>query len=73
MTLQVLMKNHIGENRTVVRIVKGTAGHTIEVVVQDLSVCVGSARDAESRMDLRTVYPMDEEYYDVNNIYLIYI
>jgi hypothetical protein len=58
MTLQVLMENHTGEDRTANR----TIGHNAEVVVHDPSICVGSARNVESRMDLRTVYPTDQKY-----------
>jgi hypothetical protein len=60
------MENHAGEDRTAVRTAEGTivctAGRTAEVAVHDPSICVGSARNVESRMDLRTVYPMDQEY-----------
>jgi hypothetical protein len=45
------MENHTSKDRTVVR--------TAEVVVQDSSVYVGSVRNAESRMDLRTLYSTD--------------
>jgi hypothetical protein len=53
MTLQVLMENHI-----VVLTADRTTGRTAEVVVQDLSVCVVYV----TRMDLRTMYPTDQEY-----------
>jgi hypothetical protein len=60
------MENHIGEDHTVVRTAEGTAAHTVdrtaEVAVQDPSICAGSARNVESRMDLRTTYPTDREY-----------
>jgi hypothetical protein len=66
MTLQVLIKNHTSEDRTVVHTAEGTVGHTAdrtaEVALQDPSVCTGFARNAESRMDLRTAYPTDQEY-----------
>jgi hypothetical protein len=45
------MENHTSEDRTTV--------HTAEVVVQDSSVYVGSVRNVESRMDLRTLYSTD--------------
>jgi hypothetical protein len=65
MTLQVLIKNHTGEDRTVVHTAEGIVGHsadrTDEVALQDLSVCTGFARHAESRMDLRTAYPTDQD------------
>jgi hypothetical protein len=64
MTLQVLMENHTGEDRTVVCTVEGivdrTIGRTAEVAVQDPSVCAGSVRNVESLMDLRTMYPTDQ-------------
>jgi hypothetical protein len=68
------MENHTGSDRTVDptagrtadptarRTVDRTAGRTAKVTVHDPSVCVGSARNAESRMDLRTVYPTNQEY-----------
>jgi hypothetical protein len=66
MTLQVLIENHTGENCIIVRTTKGidahTAGRTAEVAVHDPSVCAGYARNAESRMNLRTLHPMDQEY-----------
>jgi hypothetical protein len=66
MTLQVLIENHTGEDRTIVHTAEGTACHTAdrtaEVALHDPSVCTGSTRNAKSRMDLRTVYPMDQEY-----------
>jgi hypothetical protein len=66
MTLQILMENHTGEDRTAVRTAARTAdrtaGRTVEVAVQDPSVCTRSARNAEYQMDLRTAYPMDQEY-----------
>jgi hypothetical protein len=70
MTLQVLMENHTDEDHTIVCTAKGIAartadhivGCTAEVAVQDPSVCVGSARNAKSRMNLRTTYPTDREY-----------
>jgi hypothetical protein len=58
MTLQILMQNHIVEDRTATR----TADHTTEVAVQDPSVCTESARNAECWMDLRIAYPMDQKY-----------
>jgi hypothetical protein len=48
-------KNHTGEDRTA----EGTTTRTAEVVVHDSSVCAGSMRNVECRMDLRTVYPTD--------------
>jgi hypothetical protein len=70
MTLHARKKNHIGSdhttgrnaNPTAGRTVDRTAGCTAEVVVHDPSVCAGSMRNAESRMDLRTVYPINQEY-----------
>jgi hypothetical protein len=64
------MENHTVENRTTegtsshtaARIDDCTADRTVEVAVQDPSVCAGSARNAECRMDMRTVYPTDQEY-----------
>jgi hypothetical protein len=68
MTLQVLMENHTVEDRTAVRIAKGiaarTTDRTTEVAVQDSSVCARSARSAKCRIDMRTVYPTDQEYQD---------
>jgi hypothetical protein len=58
MTLQVRKENHTGEDRTADRIVICIAA----VVVHDPSVCVGSARNAESRIDLRTMYPTYQTY-----------
>jgi hypothetical protein len=61
MTFQVLMENHIVEDRTteviVAHIADHTADRTAEVVVHDSSVCAGSMRNAECRIDLRTTYP----------------
>jgi hypothetical protein len=65
MTLQVLMKNHTIEDLIVARTVDHTADCTVEVAVQNPSVCAGSARIAEIRMDLRTAYPMDKEYQQI--------
>jgi hypothetical protein len=59
MTLQVLMQNHTVKDRTTAHTVDRTADRTTEVAVQDPSVCAGSARNAECRMDLRTAYPTD--------------
>jgi hypothetical protein len=65
-TLQVRKENHTGPDLTTDRTADPTAGRTVgrtaEVAVHDPSVCAGSARNAESRMDLRTMYPMDQEY-----------
>jgi hypothetical protein len=70
MTLQAQNENHTGPDHTVGRNVNPTADHTTdhtagrtaEVAVHELSVCAGSARNVECRMDLRTVYPTDQEY-----------
>jgi hypothetical protein len=56
------MQNYTIEDRTAARIVDRTTDRTAEVVVQDSSVCIGSARNVECRMDLRTAYPTDQEY-----------
>jgi hypothetical protein len=45
-----------------------TADRTIEVVVHDPSICAGFARNAESRMNMRTTYPTDREYQPSNNV-----
>jgi hypothetical protein len=55
------MENHNGEDRTAAR----TTGCTAEVAVQDPSVYAGSVRNAESQMNLRTAYPMDQEYQQI--------
>jgi hypothetical protein len=62
MTLQARKENHIGADRTAGHTTDHTFGRTVEVAVHDSSVCDGSARNAESRMDLRTAYPTDQEY-----------
>jgi hypothetical protein len=50
------MQNRTIEDRTV-RTANRSADRTAEV-----AVCGGSAINAECRMNLRTVYPMDQEY-----------
>jgi hypothetical protein len=70
MTLHARKENYTGPDRTVGRTADRTAGHTAdhtasrtaEVAIHDPSVCAGSARNVESRMDLRTAYPTDQEY-----------
>jgi hypothetical protein len=59
MTLQARKENHTGPDRTAGRTADSTAGRT---TVHDPSVSAGSVRNAESRMDMRTVYPTDREY-----------
>jgi hypothetical protein len=59
MTLQARKENHTGPDRTAGRTADSTAGST---TVHDPSVSTRSVRNAESRMDLRTVYPTDREY-----------
>jgi hypothetical protein len=58
MTLQARKENHTGPDRNAGRTTDPTASRT---AIHDPSVSVGSVRNAESRMDLRTVYPMDRE------------
>jgi hypothetical protein len=78
MTLQARKENHTGPDRTVSRNTDPTVGHiadrivgctadrtagrTAEVAVHDPSICDGYMRNANSRIDLRTVYPTDQEY-----------
>jgi hypothetical protein len=59
------MENHTIEDLIAARTVDRTANCTVEVVVHNPSVCIGSARIAESRMDLRTAYPTDKEYQQI--------
>jgi hypothetical protein len=67
MTLQARKENHTVPDRTArrtadpitVRTADPTASRT---AVHDPSVSAGSMRNAESRMDLRIVYPTDREY-----------
>jgi hypothetical protein len=70
MTLQARKENHTGPDRTAGHtadhttdhIANHTASRIAELAVHDPSICVGSARNAESRMNLRTVYPTNQEY-----------
>jgi hypothetical protein len=62
MTLQVLMKNNTVEDRTATRTADRTAACTVEVAVQDPSVCARSVINVECQMDMRTVYLMDQKY-----------
>jgi hypothetical protein len=59
MTLQARKENHTGSDRTAGRNADLTAGR---IAVHDPSVSAGSVRNTEFRMDLRTVYPTDQEY-----------
>jgi hypothetical protein len=59
MTLQARKENHTGPDRTTGRTADPTVGLT---AVHDPSVSAGFVRNAESRMDLRIVYPTDREY-----------
>jgi hypothetical protein len=67
MTLQARKENHTGPDRTARRTADPTANRTADptagrTAVHDPSVSVGSVRNTESQMDLRTVYPTDREY-----------
>jgi hypothetical protein len=58
MTLQARKENHTGPDRNADRTADPTTGRT---TVHDPSVSAGSVKNAESRMNLRTVYPTDRE------------
>jgi hypothetical protein len=55
-------RSMLGNLFTAGRTADRTVGRTVEVAVHDPSVCAGSTRNAESRMNLRTMYPTDQEY-----------
>jgi hypothetical protein len=64
------MQNHTIEDHTAARIAEGTAActddrttdRTVEVAVQDPSVCARFVRNVECQMNLRTTYPTDQEH-----------
>jgi hypothetical protein len=63
------MENHTGEDYNVVHTAEGTVTRNVEVVVKDPSVCAGSVRNTESRIELRTAYPTNQEYFKISSSY----